>query len=80
MNYGKFLSSEVQKKLIERNLHYAERLLEMQKLSTDNLIDTTKYYLSQMSEPRHWNPDDPVYDAIFYYIIIPEILRRLKSQ
>lgn len=79
MNFRKFLKPETIKLLEDRDEYYSKRKLEIKNLSNDNLADTAKYYLTQMEAPKHWKPGDPVYDAVFYYIIIPEILERLKK-
>jgi hypothetical protein len=77
VNFKKLISKEAQHRIAQRDEYYQKRLVEFRNLSKENLVASTKYYLTQMQAPKHWNPGDPVYDAVFYYIIIPELLRRL---
>ena len=58
--------------------YYEARLLEFRNLTEKNLITTLKYYMTQMEYPYKYKPNVPVYDAVFWHIILPELIRRLK--
>jgi hypothetical protein len=77
--FKKLLSKEARERIKEADVYYANRCAEIKSLSNKNLAITVKHYLAQMEAPRKYAPDAPVYDSVFYYIIIPEILERLND-
>lgn len=79
INFLKLLSPDAQKRIAFKNQYYAKRLNEIENLSHKNLVRTTKYYLSQMQAPLKYNANDCVYDAVFYHIIVPELLKRINK-
>jgi len=80
MNFKKLLSSEARQRMKEADIYYANRCSEIKSLTNKNLIVTVKHYLSQMEAPSKYKPNDPIYDAVFYYIIVPELLERLNGK
>lgn len=75
------LGKEQQRKIAEWNEYYAAKMNEFAGLTNDNLLITAEHYLRQMDVPRRFQPDQPIYDATFFYALLPEIFRRiLKMQ
>lgn len=74
------LSEEQRKKLAQRDRYYSQRRSETALLSDKNLVATAKYCMSQMRGADHWEPGEPVYDATFYYVVLPELLKRLDEK
>lgn len=74
------LKPEAQKKIAESSEYYEKRLIEFRNLTKENLIASTKYYMSQMQEPKRHQFSTPTYDAVFWYIIMPEIIKRLSDE
>ncbi|HUX80269.1 MAG TPA: hypothetical protein VMW10_11100 [Alphaproteobacteria bacterium] len=79
VDFFKLLTPKRQEEIAAGNEFYAERLEMFKALDTKNLITSTKYYVSQMDTPRKYKPGVPVYDATFWHIILPELLRRLED-
>lgn len=42
------------------------------------LAERAEYYLKNMERPR-WEKGTPVYDAVMHYVILPELIRRLRD-
>ena len=77
--FKSLLSEEARLQMAEQDEYFRNRLIEFRNLSVENLITTAKYYLTQMEAPSKYNSNAPVYDAVFYHLIIPELFRRLDK-
>jgi hypothetical protein len=77
--FKKLLSKEARKRIKDLDIYYARRSEEISSLSNKNLVSTAKYYLTQMECLRKYDVSAPVYDSVFYHIIIPELLERLNE-
>lgn len=49
-------------------------------LSHDSLIASAKYWMQHCEPPKRFKPDEPIYDATFWHVILPELIRRLESK
>ncbi len=79
MNFRQYLSPEAQRRMAEADGHYEYELIKFRNMNTENLISSTKYYTGQMKEPWKHEFNRPTYDSVFWYVILPELLRRLKE-
>lgn len=79
MDLRKHLSPEAQARMAEADEWYEQDLIKFRNLSTANLLTTIKYYTGQMNEPRKHEFNRPTYDSVFWYIILPEMIRRLEG-
>lgn len=69
-----------QRKRLEESMEFMQaREFEYRNMNNDNLIASAKYCMSQMQAPYKHPPGPPVYDSVFYHIIVPELLRRLGN-
>lgn len=78
IDFRKLLKPETQQKMAESDEHYACDLIKFRNLTDKNLVASARYYLSQMKEPWKYEFTTPTYDATFYHLIIPELLRRIE--
>lgn len=46
-------------------------------MSDQELQERAQYFLDNCATPK-WRPGDPVYDAVVWHVILPELIRRLK--
>lgn len=79
MKFKDLLSEEARARIKRADIYYDRRCEEIKSLSNKNLITTAKYYLTQMEAPSKYSPTTPVYDSVFYHILLPEILERLQN-
>lgn len=79
IDFKKLLPKEIQEHWQENHERVIAKKLEYANMSNDTLANTTEYFLTQMKEPRKWLIGDCVYDATFYHIILPELLRRIRK-
>jgi hypothetical protein len=79
MNFRRLLSSKRQKEIAEQDEVYEEKFIVFRSMNSQNLASTLEFYTSNMSVPWKYEPGCPVYDATFWHIIIPEVLRRLRK-
>lgn len=70
------LSTEAQRRVDANRAWAVERQAVFAALDDDNLVATTKLYMSNMT-PLNFAPGEPVYDATMWHIILPELLRRV---
>ena len=78
--FRKLFTPEKQKLLAELDEYYEKRLIEYRNMETGNLIATTKYFISQMEMYKKHQDYKPTYDATFFLLILPELIRRLKEK
>ena len=76
--FYKLLSKQAQEQMARTDEYYREQKNKYQQMSNENLTATIHYFMSQMQIPYKYSQHAPVYDATFYYILVPELLRRLK--
>lgn len=73
------LSEELQKRLSEsRQLHGTyERTFAA--LSDQDLAASARFWMQHCEQPRRVTPGQPVYDSTMWYVILPEMIRRLAA-
>lgn len=49
-------------------------------LSDEDLVTSAKFWMSHCAAPRQYAPDEPIYDATFWHVIVPELLRRVRRK
>jgi hypothetical protein len=77
IDFVKLLTPEKQKEIAERDEYFRQKLIEFRSMTVDNFVCSAKYFMSQMQAPKKYKPGEPVYDSTFWYLIIPELFRRL---
>lgn len=60
----------------ERN--YQEDCEKFAAMTDEQLAERAQYHLSQMQQPS-WPRGTPVYDAVMYHNILPELIKRLRD-
>lgn len=78
MSFKKVLTEKQRKKLAAKNEAYAKQCAWAKQLTNANLVRSLKYSLSQMCAPSRFEPGEPIYDATVWYVLIPELLKRLR--
>lgn len=48
-------------------------------MDDDTICNTLEYYMTQCEQIQRWMPGQPVYDAVVWHVIIPELLRRIRK-
>lgn len=48
-------------------------------LDNGDLAASAQFWLAHCEAPRRFNSSEPIYDATFYHIIVPELIKRLKG-
>jgi hypothetical protein len=49
-------------------------------LSNADLAASARFWLQHCVQPRRFAPDEPIYDATFWHVIVPELLRRIERE
>lgn len=78
VDFRSLLTDEQRRKIALRDAMYAEQRRRFASMTNDNLTASARYYMGQMRDIT-WKPGEPVYDAVFWHVIIPEMLKRLGS-
>lgn len=73
------LSPEAEARYAETRAYEEEQKARFANMTDDNLLSSARYYAAQM-QPMAWPPGTPVYDATFWHIIVPELMRRLEDR
>ena len=79
IDFKALLSEEARKRHAEADEYYERELIKFRNMTNDNLKISAKYYMTQMKEPWKHESSRPTYDAVFWRIVIPELLRRIKG-
>jgi len=80
MAFKRLLTPEAQRKIAEADEHYERKLIEVRNMTPENLRASARYYMSQMREPWKHEFACPTYDAVFWHIFVPEMIRRLGGK
>jgi hypothetical protein len=73
------LSPEAQRRYEKTRAYEAEQKARITNLDDGNLCATARLYAKHM-QPIAWPPGAPVYDAVFWNVIVPELVRRLEER
>lgn len=49
-------------------------------LSQESLIGTAKFWMQHCEQPKRFTKGAPIYDATFWHVIVPELIRRLEMK
>lgn len=52
----------------------------MSTLSDKNLASAAKFWMAHCVSPGKVKPDEPVYDATMWHVILPEMIKRLEER
>lgn len=74
------LTPEAYDAYVQRRDQVNSRRDEAGRMTNVTLASTAEYYLNQCQAPSQWGPADCVYDAQLYYVLLPEMIKRLKRQ
>ncbi len=74
---GCYLTEEQRARIAARDEMYRSQRARYGAMSDETLVASTRYCMGQMVDPR-WSPGEPVYDAVLWHVILPELLRRLE--
>jgi len=80
INFKALLSEEARKRHAEADEYYVCELIKFRNMSSENLCASAKYYMGQMREPWKHEFSCPTYDAVFWHVVIPELLKRVKGE
>jgi hypothetical protein len=73
------MNKEQRERIKQSGEYFDEQKVRFKNMDTPNLVSSTKYYMSNMAIPRKYSPDDPVYDSVMFWVILPELLERLET-
>ena len=77
-NFLKLLSPEAREKA-EKRIAYGNKVkAEVELLGDRELADKIEYWQRNSTPPKYYF-GELVYDATLWYILIPEVIRRLRS-
>lgn len=79
IDFRKLMSEEAQKRHVEADEFYARDFIKFRNMTNKNLRASAKYYMTQMKEPWKHEFACPTYDAVFWHVVIPELLKRLED-
>jgi hypothetical protein len=48
-------------------------------LSGADLTASARFWMAHCQAPKRFASDEPIYDATFWHVIVPEMLRRLDA-
>jgi len=73
------LTPEAEARAAESRRWLAERQSQFASMSDESLVANAKFYMRQMT-PVRFAPGEPVYDATFWHVIVPEVLKRISDR
>jgi cell wall assembly regulator SMI1 len=72
------LPPEVEEALAKARRQEQSYKVAFANMTDENLVASAKFWMQHCNAPSAVKPDEPVYDATFWHVIIPEMLRRLS--
>jgi len=75
VDFSKYLSDEAK----QRMAHHEDEVKQHREMPLEELVTKVDYYLMNYTRCQ-WLPGEPVYDAVMWHTLIPEMLRRLKNK
>lgn len=79
IDFRKLMSEEARKRHADADKYYEKELIKYRNMTSKDLKVSAKYYMTQMQEPWKHEFSCPTYDAVFWHVIIPELLKRLND-
>lgn len=77
IDFKKMMSKEARRSQAEADEHFAKELSKFRSMTNENLKASANYYMTQMKEPWKHEFSCPTYDAVFWHVVVPELLRRV---
>lgn len=74
------LPSHISELYIQARADEAARRAVFANLDNADLVASARFWMQHCQAPLRFNPTEPVYDATFWHVILPELLRRLSSE
>jgi hypothetical protein len=78
VDFKKLLSREALDRMAFMDENYRGRRDDLRKLTDKNLAATVKLYVANMQMPYKYKEYRACYDTAFFYVVLPELLRRLR--
>lgn len=47
-------------------------------MTDESLVASAKFWMQHAQAPRQFAPDEPIYDATLWHVIVPEMIRRMS--
>lgn len=74
------LPEHISQKYNEARASEAERKAVFANLSDADLAASAKFWMQHCNAPKRFAADEPIYDATFWHVIVPELLRRMERR
>lgn len=74
------LPADVSERYNEARASEAARKAVFANLSNADLAASAKFWMQHCNAPKRFDASEPVYDATFWHIIVPELLRRIDRK
>ena len=74
------LPPEDRQRIRERQQWHDEDATEAREMTDETLVSSIQYAVCQMGGPRQALPGGPTYDAHFWHVYLPELLRRFGER
>lgn len=73
------LSPEIERELAASREFDNTYKVAFANMSDGNLAASARFWMQHCEAPKRARPGEPVYDSTFWYIILPELLKRLEK-
>jgi len=80
IDFKKMLTPEAQKRMADADAYYEQSLIKFRNMTNKNLHASAMFYMTQMRDPWKHEFSTPTYDAVFWHVVIPELLRRIRKE
>lgn len=79
VDFRQRLSPEARAQLEACERHHAQKVAEVQGLDDEAFAAYIEANVENCETLSRWRAGDPVYEATLAYVIIPEVIRRLRG-
>lgn len=73
------MTPERKKAYLGHEEYVARRVEDAEQMDAPSLVATFRYYMTQCTQPAN-GPEAPVYDSQLWYVLLPELLKRLEDK
>lgn len=74
------LPDHIQEEFNKARSREEERRVTFAMLSNADLVTSAKFWMHHCSAPQRYAKDEPIYDATFWHVIVPELLKRVEQK
>lgn len=74
------LPEHVSEKFIAAQRDHESKKAVFANLSDGDLAASARFWMQHCRSPHKFDPDEPIYDATFWHVIVPELLRRISKR